>query len=167
MSLDEFFLGPFQTAMEPDEILVRLRRPPLPAGAGGAYASLEQPASGYSLVGIAAVIARSATALSSGALRSGSNKKLLRLLYDDGLVTGSYLSSFHSINDRVMSIELAILRSPCPADTLQQMLVPEYLSPEEFRTLFRIPWSRKRRALITSNYLISKMPLVKQVLNQP
>jgi len=59
VSLDEFFLGPFQTAMEPDEILVRLRRPPLPAGAGGAYANLEQPASGYSLVGIAAVIARS------------------------------------------------------------------------------------------------------------
>lgn len=64
VSLDEFFQGPFQTAMEPDEILVRLRRPPLPAGAGGAYASLEQPASGYSLVGIAAVIARSGGSIS-------------------------------------------------------------------------------------------------------
>ncbi|HET7727324.1 MAG TPA: xanthine dehydrogenase family protein subunit M [Candidatus Limnocylindrales bacterium] len=62
--LDDFFRGPFHTAMEPDEILVRLRRPPLPAGAGGAYANLEQPASGYSLVGIAAVVARSGGTIS-------------------------------------------------------------------------------------------------------
>jgi aerobic carbon-monoxide dehydrogenase medium subunit len=57
--LDGFFVGPFQTAMEPDELLVGLRRGPLPDGAGGAYRSLEQPASGYSLVGVAAVVARS------------------------------------------------------------------------------------------------------------
>jgi carbon-monoxide dehydrogenase medium subunit len=36
-----------------------LRRSPLPDGANGAYRHLEQPASGYSLVGVAAVIARS------------------------------------------------------------------------------------------------------------
>jgi carbon-monoxide dehydrogenase medium subunit len=55
--LDGFFVGPFQTLMEPDELLISLRRGPLPAGATGAYRSLEQPASGYSLVGVAAVIA--------------------------------------------------------------------------------------------------------------
>ena len=55
--LDGFFIGPFQTAMEPDELLVSLRRGPLPERAQGAYHSLEQPASGYSLVGVAAVIA--------------------------------------------------------------------------------------------------------------
>ena len=37
--------------MEPDELLVMIRRPALPAGAGGAYRKLAQPASGYALVG--------------------------------------------------------------------------------------------------------------------
>ena len=54
---DEFFEGPFQTAMEQDELIVKLRRGPLPAGASGAYRKLAQPASGYSIVGVAAVVA--------------------------------------------------------------------------------------------------------------
>lgn len=61
--LDGFFLGPFHTAMEPDELLISLRRPPLPAGASGAYRTLEQPASGYSIVGIAAVVAQTGDTL--------------------------------------------------------------------------------------------------------
>ena len=56
--LDEFFLGAFETAMAPDEILVAIRRPPVPEGAGFAYRKLAQPASGYSIVGVAAVIGR-------------------------------------------------------------------------------------------------------------
>ncbi|HET9456595.1 MAG TPA: FAD binding domain-containing protein [Candidatus Limnocylindrales bacterium] len=58
--LDEFFLGAFETAMAPDEILVAIRRPPVPEGAGFAYRKLAQPASGYSIVGVAAVIGRGA-----------------------------------------------------------------------------------------------------------
>ncbi len=57
--LDGFLLGAFQTGIADDEILVALRRGPLPAGAGGAYKKLEQPASGYSIVGVAAVVAMS------------------------------------------------------------------------------------------------------------
>jgi carbon-monoxide dehydrogenase medium subunit len=57
--LDEFFEGPFQTRIEPDELIVKLRRGPLPAGATGAYRKLAQPASGYSIVGVAAVVAMS------------------------------------------------------------------------------------------------------------
>jgi carbon-monoxide dehydrogenase medium subunit len=57
--LDGFFTGPFTTTAEPDEILVFLRRGPLPAGAGGAYEKLAVPASGYAMVGVAAVVARS------------------------------------------------------------------------------------------------------------
>lgn len=57
--LDGFFEGPFQTAMAADEILVAIRRPPLPAGAAFAYEKLAQPASGYSIVGVAVVVARS------------------------------------------------------------------------------------------------------------
>ncbi|MFL5677112.1 MAG: FAD binding domain-containing protein [Chloroflexota bacterium] len=55
--LDGFFEGAFQTAAAPDELLVAIRRGPVPAGAQGAYKKLEQPASGYSIVGVAAVIA--------------------------------------------------------------------------------------------------------------
>ncbi len=53
---DGFFHGPFETGLAPDELIVELRRPPLPQGAGGAYVNLEQPASGYSIVGVAAVL---------------------------------------------------------------------------------------------------------------
>jgi len=41
--LDGFFTGPFMTTAEPDEILVAMRRGPLPDGAGGAYEKLAQP----------------------------------------------------------------------------------------------------------------------------
>ena len=57
--LDGFFEGPFQTQIQPDEILVAIRRGPVPKGAAFAYAKLAQPASGYSIVGIAAVIVKS------------------------------------------------------------------------------------------------------------
>ena len=59
MPLDGFFEGAFQTGIAPDEILVALRRGPLPAGAGWRVPELEQPASGYSIVGVAAVVASS------------------------------------------------------------------------------------------------------------
>jgi carbon-monoxide dehydrogenase medium subunit len=62
--LDGFCTGPFQTAIEADEILVAIRRGPLPDGAGGAYQKLAQPASGFAIVGIAAVVARSGGSVS-------------------------------------------------------------------------------------------------------
>ncbi len=61
---DGFFVGAFQTAIEPDEILVKGVRGPLPDGAGGAYEKLAQPASGYAIVGVAAVVAMAGGAVS-------------------------------------------------------------------------------------------------------
>jgi aerobic carbon-monoxide dehydrogenase medium subunit len=55
--LDGFFTGAFETAIEPDEILVRIVRGPLPEGSAGAYRKLANPASGYAIVGVAAVVA--------------------------------------------------------------------------------------------------------------
>ncbi len=57
--LDGFFEGPFTTGIRSDEILVAIRRGPVPEGAGFAYRKLPQPASGYSIVGVAALIAMS------------------------------------------------------------------------------------------------------------
>ena len=56
---DGFFTGAFTTRMEPDELFIKGVRGPLPDGAGGAYRKLENPASGYSIVGVAAVVAAS------------------------------------------------------------------------------------------------------------
>jgi aerobic carbon-monoxide dehydrogenase medium subunit len=51
-----FFQGPFQTDLADDEILTEVRLPGPRDDAGSAYISLEQPASGYALVGVAAVV---------------------------------------------------------------------------------------------------------------
>ena len=63
-----FFHGPFATALKPQELLVEIRLPALPKGAGTAYVSFEQAASGYALVGAAAVVARSNGTVSHAAL---------------------------------------------------------------------------------------------------
>ncbi len=57
--LDGFFTGAFQTGIAADEILVKVVRGPLPAGAAGSYQKMEHPASGYSIVGVCAVVASS------------------------------------------------------------------------------------------------------------
>lgn len=52
----EFFQGPFYTAKEPEELLVEIILPGLPRGAGSAYQSFRQQASGYPMAGAAAVV---------------------------------------------------------------------------------------------------------------
>lgn len=54
--VDGFFNGAFETAMQPGEILIEVRLPAARDDAGSAYASLDQPASGYSMVGVAVVV---------------------------------------------------------------------------------------------------------------
>ena len=66
--LDGFFEGPFQTGIRPDEILVSIRRGPVPEGARFAYRKLAQPASGYAIVGVAAVIVSSGGSISHAAI---------------------------------------------------------------------------------------------------
>jgi carbon-monoxide dehydrogenase medium subunit len=55
---DGFFKGAFMTALEADELVTEIRLPAPRDDAGSAYVSLSQPASGYSMVGVAAVVAR-------------------------------------------------------------------------------------------------------------
>jgi len=62
--LDGFLQGAFTSDIAPDEILTTLRRDPLPAGARGSYQRLENPASGYSIVGVCAVVASSGGSVS-------------------------------------------------------------------------------------------------------
>lgn len=55
----DFFRGPFTTALKPSELLIEIQLPALPKSTGTAYANFEQAASGYALVGAAAVVQRS------------------------------------------------------------------------------------------------------------
>jgi carbon-monoxide dehydrogenase medium subunit len=54
----EFFLDVLTTALEPDEILTQISIPALPERSGSAYAKFVHPASGYAIVGVAAVVTR-------------------------------------------------------------------------------------------------------------
>ena len=54
--IDQFFTGMFSSALAPDELLVEVRVPVSPARTGGAYEKYADPASGYAIVGVAAVV---------------------------------------------------------------------------------------------------------------
>jgi len=62
--IDGFLQGAFTSDIAPDEILTSLRRGPLPAGAGGSWQKLGHPATGYSIVGVCAVVASSGGSVS-------------------------------------------------------------------------------------------------------
>ncbi len=52
----EFFLGVFTTALEPDEMLVEIAVPPLPARTGTAFEEFSRRHGDYALVGVSAVV---------------------------------------------------------------------------------------------------------------
>jgi carbon-monoxide dehydrogenase medium subunit len=56
IAMTEFLTGAFTTALRDDEILTEIRIPAPAPGTGSAYVSLEQKASGYAIVGVAAVV---------------------------------------------------------------------------------------------------------------
>ena len=58
IAMRDFIVDSFATRLEPDEILTEIRLPAPSGDYGSAYASLEQPASGYSIVGVAVVVGR-------------------------------------------------------------------------------------------------------------
>jgi carbon-monoxide dehydrogenase medium subunit len=54
--IEGFFEGAFTTGLQPDEILTEIRLPAPRDDAGSAYVSLQNPASGYAMVGVAVVL---------------------------------------------------------------------------------------------------------------
>jgi len=65
VSAEEFFVDAFTTALREKEILYEVIVPVDPSGVGSAYLKLQQPASGFSVVGVAAQIARQAGKIST------------------------------------------------------------------------------------------------------
>jgi aerobic carbon-monoxide dehydrogenase medium subunit len=66
LAADGFFLGSFQTALAEDELITEIRLPGPRDDAGSAYVSMSQKASGYSIVGVAAVVMRNSSGSISG-----------------------------------------------------------------------------------------------------
>jgi carbon-monoxide dehydrogenase medium subunit len=83
----DFFTGLFTTALEPNEILTEIRIPKT-EGAGTAYRKFRHPASGFAVVGVAAVmrkqgatidiVAVGITGVGQNAYRAGAVEKALR-----------------------------------------------------------------------------------------
>lgn len=53
---DDFFVGLFETALEPDELLVEIALPELPRRSGWAFREVSRRRGDYALVGVAAVV---------------------------------------------------------------------------------------------------------------
>jgi carbon-monoxide dehydrogenase medium subunit len=88
--LDGFLQGAFVTDMAPDEILTSVRRGPLPDGATGSYQKMAHPASGYSIVGVCAVIARSGGSISHARVAiTGVGEVAYRAKAVEAALTGS------------------------------------------------------------------------------
>jgi carbon-monoxide dehydrogenase medium subunit len=56
IAADDFFVDLFTSALAADELLTQVRVPVPPASTGGAYEKYPDPASGYAVVGVAALI---------------------------------------------------------------------------------------------------------------
>ena len=59
LAAGSFFNGPFATELAPDELLLEIRLPAPSGSYGSAYQVLRQPASGFAIAGVAAVVGRS------------------------------------------------------------------------------------------------------------
>lgn len=57
ISIDDLFLGPFMTSLEPDELLIEIRLPRSKPGQGGAYEKLERKVGDFATVGVAVQLA--------------------------------------------------------------------------------------------------------------
>jgi carbon-monoxide dehydrogenase medium subunit len=85
----EFFQGPFATALAEDELLIDIVLPPLPRGAGTAYASQNQAASGYALAGAAAVAARTRRTVSHAVVALTGVGEVSRLIASTDQLVGT------------------------------------------------------------------------------
>jgi len=63
ISVDEFFVDTFTTALEPGELIQEIIVPVEPSGTGTSYQKLPHPASGFAVVGIAARVHKSGSAI--------------------------------------------------------------------------------------------------------
>lgn len=91
VSADEFFIDLFTTALEPEEVLVKINLPAPADNTSSAYAKFAHPASGYPVCGVAAVVTRdgSGNVSSARVVATGSTLKPTRLTGVENAITGT------------------------------------------------------------------------------
>ena len=91
ISADDFFVDLFMTALEPEEVLVRINLPAPAGNTSSAYAKFVHPASGYPVCGVAAVVTRdgSGSVTSARVVATGSTLTPTRLTGVEDAITGS------------------------------------------------------------------------------
>jgi aerobic carbon-monoxide dehydrogenase medium subunit len=85
----DFFKGAFDTALKKGELLIDIVVPVVAKGAGAAYASFEQPASGYPMAAAAAVVGAKDGAITSCRLAFTGVSDCAFLLDTDSLLGGA------------------------------------------------------------------------------
>ena len=95
ISAEDMFVDFLTTALDPTEILARIRIPALPANTGTAYAKLPNKASHYALVGVAAAITLDASGICKRArvAITGSGSYARRARQTENALTGVALHS--------------------------------------------------------------------------
>jgi len=95
----DFFVDLLTTALEPDEVLTEIRIPKLPAHSGSTYLKMANQASGYAIVGIAAVVTVNGETLSD--VRVG-------------------ISGVAAVAMRAAAVEAALRGGPASGDAIKQ-----------------------------------------------
>jgi carbon-monoxide dehydrogenase medium subunit len=91
------FAGPFASTLGQGELITEIRFPALGAGTGAAYRSITQPASGYSIVGVAAVVTLAGGRVSSAKVGiTGVGEVPYRATSVEGLVVAGGLGAVAS-----------------------------------------------------------------------
>jgi carbon-monoxide dehydrogenase medium subunit len=90
---DDFFVGTFTTALEPNEVVIELRLPIPPARTGSAYEKLANKASHYAVAGCAAVVTLDSTGVctSAGIAITGAAMQTMRANGVEAALTGKKL----------------------------------------------------------------------------
>lgn len=91
IAADDFFVDIFLTALEPDEVITSIRLPEPEANTSSAYEKFSHPASGYPIVGIAAIVTRDGSGNVSSAriAATGSVYVVTRLTGAEDAITGT------------------------------------------------------------------------------
>lgn len=89
ISADDFFVDMLQSAVEPGEILTKITIPAMPQGHGAAYEKFKHPASGYAVVGVAAMVHKSGDGISACRIAvTGAGPKAQRATAAEAALTG-------------------------------------------------------------------------------
>jgi aerobic carbon-monoxide dehydrogenase medium subunit len=140
IAADDLFVDLFTTALEPDEIITSVTFPAVQAGTGMAYEKFRHPASGYAVVGVAAVVNTGAdgTVNSARIAVTGAPSKATRSTAAEQALMGKQLT------DDVIDAAAAVA-----ADGIE--VNGDFFASEEYRThLITVLTGRALRAAAAS-----------------